>query len=279
MLFVVSIWILVVITMTRIDAQASQSSYDTFNSSDKAQVEFYTPVSDSSVKAPSYVASIRVTATGQTYCSGILVSSKYVLTSALCAPRQYFKETFITGTDSQYVAIGSQSGSGDGGQQYKIVGWTKHPLFTAPRYEYNFMLLELEKACTNTPAILAPSTDQAVVYNSWATVLGWGAVKLATGPSSTMQKTNVTVIQNSDCNKTETVYTSNFCAMAAATNGEYQRDSCRVDIGSPLIKSKGDVDYAVGILSYSFGCGHKDTPMVFSSVDKVTNWIQKVTSA
>lgn len=90
------------------------------------------------------------------------------------------------------------------------------------------------------------------------------------------QKTNVTVIKNADCHKTQAVYDSNFCATAPVSTGEYDRDSCRVDIESPLIKIKGDSDYAVVIIIYSFGCGRKESPMVFSRAEQVRNWIKKV---
>lgn len=281
MQFIASIWIAFAVTTTMIYGQASSSSYeDAFSdssSTEDAQVGFYTAVSDSSVKAPTYIASIRVTATDQTYCSGVLIASKYVLTSALCAPRQYFVDTAITGTDSQYVAIGTQASSGSDGQQFKVVGWTKHPKFTTPRFEYNFMLLELEKASTKTPVTLAPASGQSVVYNESATALGWGAVQLSMGPASTMQKTNMTVVKNTACNVTETVYdSSNVCAMAPVGTGMLERDSCRVDVGSPLIKSKGGVDYVVGVVSYGYSCGRKDVPTVFSRVDKVRAWIKQV---
>lgn len=44
-----------------------------------------------------------------------------------------------------------------------------------------------------------------MVFNAWATVLGWGGVQLITGFPA-IHKTNVTVITNADCNKTQTVY-------------------------------------------------------------------------
>ena len=56
------------------------------------------------------------------------------------------------------------------------------------------------------------------------------------------------------------------------------KDSCTGDSGSAFVVKKGDVHWAMGIVSWGLDCGRAGVYGVYTRVPRYLNWINKVMS-
>ncbi|OWZ00421.1 Serine protease trypsin-like protein [Phytophthora megakarya] len=217
----------------------------------------------------TYVAGIRSTANGDTFCGGSLISPTHVLTSVLCT----------SGHPPNFVSVGSHyiNGTQDG-EQIKVIKAQNHTEYNSTDAYNDFAILTLEKPSKFTPINLPKADDSDIIPGMWTKAMGWGQTTYPNGTySNTLQNVGVEVWDNEDCSELFIIDNSTVCAGGAAG-----RDSCNGDNGGPLVKEKGlgDADdVLIGLSSWGSGCGKDGNPSMYSRVSYALKWINSVTKA
>lgn len=106
-------------------------------------------------------------------------------------------------------------------------------------------------------------------------VIGWGTTSFAGYISPTLQKINLMVVNNPDCqteyNGVATINSGQMCTYDYSGNG---RDSCQYDSGGPVIK-RNSRHFLVGVISFGKQCAAASYSMgVNTRVTTYVNWIR-----
>ncbi|OWZ12641.1 Glucanase inhibitor protein, partial [Phytophthora megakarya] len=217
----------------------------------------------------TYVAGIRSTADGDTYCGGSLISPTQVLTTTMCTRHQA----------PNFVSVGTHylNGTQDG-EQIKVVKAQNHTDFNQTSGAYDFALLTLEKPSNKFAPVKLPKADDTdIVPGMWSKAMGWGWTSYPNGSLSyEMQGVSLEVWANDECSQVYAIDDTNVCA-----GGVAGKDACVGDTGGPLIKEngKGDKDdVLVGLVNWGYGCGDQGAPTVYSRVSAVLPWINSISS-
>lgn len=215
--------------------------------------------SEADVRQYPYIASLRFDPHGKTFCGGTLVAPQFILTAGHCIK---------TDKGQIYASLGSKFGSGSGSSELiKVTKGFRHPLYNNAKHLYDVGLLKLKTPSTQKVAPLGARDGSDSKVGTMATVLGWGLTEDRVG-SFTLQKVNVAIISNAECNKE---YGRNRITggMMCAGNGE-GKDSCNGDSGGPLLAN----DAVVGLVSWGGKCGVKAG--VYTRVAHVLDYIKAV---
>lgn len=110
-------------------------------------------------------------------------------------------------------------------------------------------------------------------------VIGWGTTYFAGPTSTTLQKINLMVASNQDCqtdyNGVATINSGQMCTYDY--NGQ-SRDSCQYDSGGPVIKRLSK-QFLVGIISFGKTCASTAYAMgVNTRVTAYVDWIRQKTA-
>merc|ERR1719341_2363639 len=202
------------------------------------------------------------------FCGGTLISSKTVLTAALC----------IFLRDSQIrVHVGEHDVTKvDGEQKIGVRRQTKHPQSDTDTQDNDFAVIELSRAVVFSNTIMPVCLPNVATNydNRVSTTAGWGT--FSSGSSSTPNtpfEVDVDSITNIACT-TNTLYnnpgqiTSNMiCAR------ESGKDACQGDSGGPLMTKESNFFSLIGVVSWGIGCARPDAPGVYSRVTSQLGWV------
>jgi secreted trypsin-like serine protease len=108
-----------------------------------------------------------------------------------------------------------------------------------------------------------------------ATVAGWGTTQYKGNSSSTLIAADLTVISNSECQEdyNTTITEDMVCAKSPG------KDSCQGDSGGPLFTCSGQLGdrcTQIGVVSWGAGCANEKFAGVYSRLDKLMHWINRV---
>ncbi|XP_060042405.1 plasma kallikrein [Erinaceus europaeus] len=110
--------------------------------------------------------------------------------------------------------------------------------------------------------------------NCWVT--GWGFTKEKGEIQNTLQKTNIPLVANDECQKSYRDYEITK-QMICAGYKEGGKDACKGDSGGPLVCKHNRMWNLVGITSWGEGCGRKKQPGVYTKVAEYVDWILEKT--
>uniref|UniRef100_A0A182QFA4 Peptidase S1 domain-containing protein n=1 Tax=Anopheles farauti TaxID=69004 RepID=A0A182QFA4_9DIPT len=204
------------------------------------------------------------------FCSGAIISSRYVLTAAHCTraiPNVSRVQALVgdhdyrTGLDTPYSAI------------YNIERIVAHEYYSEQSRDNDIALLrttaEMDFNRGVGPICLPFSYSTYSFAGLLVDIAGWGTTSFGGQMSTVLRKTTLTVLQNANCTAPY-VNDQKVCTFAVG------RDSCQYDSGGPLFLRGVQRMYTIGIISYGSACA-ASTPSVASRVTYYLNWIRQNT--
>ncbi|XP_045408307.1 plasma kallikrein isoform X2 [Lemur catta] len=125
------------------------------------------------------------------------------------------------------------------------------------------------------PICLPSKGDINTIYtNCWVT--GWGFSEEKGEIQNTLQKVNIPLVTNEECQKRYRDYQITK-EMVCAGYKEGGKDACKGDSGGPLVCKHNGMWRLVGITSWGEGCARKEQPGVYTKVAEYVDWILEKT--
>jgi hypothetical protein len=158
-----------------------------------------------------------------------------------------------------------------------------HPAYNPDTTDNDFSLLKLESHVDFDsfphirPACLPE--DPTEDYDGFlATVAGWGTTSSGGTVSNYLQKAQVNVLSNEDCNGPSYAYDGVVTDKMMCANVEGGgTDSCQGDSGGPLVTPNPDFYELIGVVSWGYGCAQAEAPGVYARVTTALQWIRQTT--
>ncbi|KAG8434724.1 hypothetical protein GDO86_012901 [Hymenochirus boettgeri] len=213
-------------------------------------------------------------------CGASLVSSKFLISAAHC----FQDDRSIRYSDpalwTAYLGLHDQAQiKGSNVMERKIKNIRAHTGFNDNTYDNDIAVLELESPVSFTDfiqPICIPDTsyDFPVGKSLWVT--GWGALTEGGTGAQILQKAEIRVINQTECNKLLDDQLSLRMLCAGFISGGI--DACQGDSGGPLssVESNSKI-YLAGIVSWGEGCARRNKPGVYTRVTAMRDWIKEKT--
>ncbi len=150
-----------------------------------------------------------------------------------------------------------------------MTGIWVHPRFQNANSGADVAVLTLDQALPHQPLAVAAKQD-APLYQpgKMSTVLGWGATAEGGQASQTLQKADVPLFSDQDCQKAYPQYKADAMVCAGLPQGGM--DSCQGDSGGPLVVE----NKLVGIVSTGNGCARPNAPGIYTRVSTYHDDVQ-----
>ncbi|XP_072806717.1 plasma kallikrein isoform X2 [Vicugna pacos] len=144
---------------------------------------------------------------------------------------------------------------------------------------HDIALIKLETPLNYTdfqkPVCLPSKDDTNTIYtNCWVT--GWGFTEEKGKIQDTLQKANIPLVSNAECQKSYKEYKITK-QMICAGYKEGGKDACKGDSGGPLVCKHNGIWHLVGITSWGEGCARREQPGVYTKVAEYMDWILEKT--
>lgn len=223
---------------------------------------------DSSVQEIPFMASLEFF--GSHTCGGAILTRDTVITAAHCL--DYFSEHHPLSTLT--IRVGTSYLQREG-SVFNISRMIIHPLYNAATYDFDIALLKLATPITFgqtvQPVVLARNRAD-LLDDEMVQVSGWGRVRSGGPLADVLQKLEMPVLRQTECEQIfrtiNTVTVRMFCA--GYVNGA--GDSCNGDSGGPLV-NRNNVLY--GLVSWGPSqCALQGFTGVYTSVAHFQAWIQ-----
>jgi hypothetical protein len=212
------------------------------------------------------------------FCGGTLINDRYIVTASHCVDGQTEKGIQVL-VNEQDILISTETAGGT--RKFDVDKIIKHPNYSRRTVDNDIALvrlagrIDLTAGSGPTVPVCLPANNDNDFSGLSATVAGWGTTKEGGSTSNSLQKVDVPIIKNSECNSAATRYQgkitdSMLCAGFIQTGG---KDACQGDSGGPLIIDNGTRKTLVGVVSWGFGCAQKRAPGVYARVARFPDWI------
>ncbi|KAM4703778.1 suppressor of tumorigenicity 14 protein [Rhinophrynus dorsalis] len=214
-------------------------------------------------------------------CGASLVSSTILISAAHC----FQDTTTIRYSDpsvwTAYLGLHDQAQrtSSKDVVQRKIKRIVAHKGFSDYTYDNDIAMLELDSPVTFTdfiqPICIPESTFDFPVGKSLL-VTGWGALSEGGTGAVILQKAEIRIINQTECNKLLDGQLTPRMLCAGFVSGGI--DACQGDSGGPLssVESNSKV-YLAGIVSWGEGCARRNKPGIYTRVTMMRDWIKQNT--
>ncbi|XP_069362520.1 trypsin CFT-1-like [Maniola hyperantus] len=147
-----------------------------------------------------------------------------------------------------------------------------HPNYNSWNQDNNIGILRTSTIITyNANVRPLPIAGPNYILADYQTVIaiGWGRTTATGVTSEQLRQVEIMTVNQGRCQDIYGVsfVTPNMLCAGWPTGG---RGSCIADTGSPLIHNK----VAVGVTSFTIGCGDANFPAIYTRVSRYTQWIQ-----
>ncbi|KAG9405067.1 hypothetical protein AC1031_004169 [Aphanomyces cochlioides] len=208
-----------------------------------------------------YLASLRLTAGGTTYCGGSLIAPNVILTAAHC--------TVELNGALKYAVIGTHyNGGTQYGETIAIKQQIVHPKYNRNTNSNDFAIYILASNAKTAPVTVSFDTVAASVP---VVVRGWGATSQGGSSPNVLLELTVNSLSNTQCASYLSGYTVDSTMLCAG--GQAGKDSCQGDSGGPLTIESSGSEKLVGVVSWGIGCAQANKPGVYSRISAAKDFI------
>ncbi|XP_065100608.1 transmembrane protease serine 9 [Paramisgurnus dabryanus] len=201
-------------------------------------------------------------------CGATLIHCKWLLTAAHC-----FRGDLNPA--GWRVSLGSVIWSGVGALSIPVQRIIPHPGFNSTNMNFDVALVEISIPAPQSytiQTVCLPSPVHSFTKTTECHIVGWGAVREEGTVTNLLQKAQVNVIDQMDCQQAYGTQLTNN--MMCAGSMEEVRDTCMGDSGGPLVcREPQGRWFLAGVTSWGHGCGRIGFPGVYMRVTAVREWI------
>ncbi|XP_056648011.1 venom serine protease-like [Diorhabda sublineata] len=222
------------------------------------------------------MAGIVNAAVSEVICGSTIISNRYVITAAHCMRNVKLENMGVLVGDWDLSSGTDTSAS----SLYRAENYWEHPYFDPDTQTNDLAIVKTMKNIEFSLYVGPICLPFLYTFDTFAfdnvTILGWGQ-EFFNGPSSDiLQKVELQVVPNSDCQSQlpDNIITPNqICTYAQ------NKDACQKDSGGPVIWQDPETLrlQLIGVISYGLGCA-TSKPGVCTRITNYLPWIIQVTN-
>lgn len=217
----------------------------------------------------AWMAALLRRETGEHYCGGALISTRYVITAAHCTDG--LKAANIT------IRLGAHNiqEPSENVRDIEVSRIREHPGFQKDTFMNDIAVLRLKRPVKFDEYIrpvCLPERDDESYFGKNAVATGWGTQTFGGPYSEVLREVKLVVWNNTECdNRFAQPITEVFlCAGPKKRQG----DACQGDSGGPLmVQSTSKQWILVGVISWGIKCGEPGVPGIYTRIPHFLDFI------